>query len=51
MCPWSWSAPRAWQGERRRKYAEPCRIVRLRRSTNEVLRVAESSDSLWVANC
>ncbi len=30
----------AWQGERRRKYAEPWRIVRLRRSTNEVFRVA-----------
>ena len=43
--PWSWSAPRAWQGERRRKYAEPWRIVRLRRSTNEVCRVSASSDS------
>ena len=30
---------RAWQGERRRKYAEPCRMVRFRRSTNDVVRV------------
>ena len=34
-----------WQGERRRKYAEPCRIVRFRRSTNDVFSFSESSDS------